>query len=36
LVEDVARTVAIAERLGPVEVLPDAEIEANYHRYHTR
>ncbi|WP_058235279.1 L-ribulose-5-phosphate 4-epimerase [Devriesea agamarum] len=36
MVEDVARTVAIAESLGDIEILPDEEIEANYDRYHNR
>lgn len=36
MVEDVARTVAIAETLGRVETLPDEEIEANFDRYNNR
>ncbi|MBM7824242.1 L-ribulose-5-phosphate 4-epimerase [Arcanobacterium pluranimalium] len=36
MVEDVARTVAIAMGLGQVEELPQAEIEANFDRYSNR
>lgn len=36
MVEDVARTVSIAEQLGTVSVLSDEEIESNYDRYHNR
>ena len=36
MVEDVARTVAIAMRIGTVEVLPDEEIASNNLRYRER
>jgi L-ribulose-5-phosphate 4-epimerase len=36
MVEDVAKTVAIAQTLGGVERLPDDEIAANYDRYQNR
>ncbi|MEW6932240.1 L-ribulose-5-phosphate 4-epimerase [Trueperella pyogenes] len=36
MVEDVARTVAIATTLGQIEDLPAAEISANYERYQNR
>ncbi|MBN9104387.1 MAG: L-ribulose-5-phosphate 4-epimerase [Propionibacteriaceae bacterium] len=36
MVEDVARTVAVAMSIGEISVLPDEEIEANYDRYHNR
>ena len=36
MVEDVARTVAIAMTLGGVERLPYEEIAANYDRYQNR
>ncbi|WP_346844824.1 L-ribulose-5-phosphate 4-epimerase [uncultured Rothia sp.] len=36
MVEDAARTVAIAEQIGTVTPLSDEEIESNYDRYHNR
>lgn len=36
MVEDVARTVAIAKSLGTIEVLPDEEIRENHDRYQNR
>lgn len=36
LVEDAAKTVWLAQLLGPVESLPDAEIRANHDRYQHR
>ena len=36
MVEDVARTVAVALSVGEISILSDEEIEANYDRYHNR
>lgn len=36
MVEDVAKTVAVALRIGELEALPETEIAANFERYQTR